>query len=258
MREPARASATILLGAWLSLSCADGSSTTAPIDDGPRVETFETEHYVFHVPPGDAVDTRWQETYVAWLIGRLAFDLDRKIHYHKYADRGEIERATGMANTNAFASPPTWSIHTIDRRDAHETVHVIAYHALGEAPSLFGEGVAVACQTDPAAGDLESRWSGESVHAIARRARRAGEIPALDEILEHAGFRTFETSFIYPLAGSFVRFLLDERGLAPLRAYFGRSDWTDPAAETRAAFRAAYGEPIDAAWDRWLAFLDGG
>lgn len=258
MGRAARAFPTAVLGAWLSLSCSGSSSTTGPADDGPRMEVSETEHFVFHVPAGNTVDTEWQESYVEWLTEELAFDLDRKIHYYKYRNRGELERATGMASTNAFASPQTWSIHTIDRRDSHEIVHVIAYYSLGEAPSLFGEGIAVAYQTDPAAGDLETRWSGERVHSIARRAHRADEIPALEEIVEHAGFRTFDTSFLYPLAGSFVRYLIDERGLPPLRAYFGRSDWTDPAAKTRADFLSAYGEPLDVAWTRWRAFLDGG
>lgn len=258
MRRPWRAFPTALLGAWLGLSCSGGSSTTGPVDDGPRFEISETDHVVFHVPPGNFVEMEWQEAYVAWLIDELGFELDRKIHYYKYRDRAELERATGMASTNAFATPPTWSIHTIDRRDNHEVVHVIAFHALGEAPSLFGEGIAVAYQVDPSAGDYETRWSGTSVHAIAREARRAGEMPALDAIVEHAGFRSFDTSFVYPLAGSFVRFLLEERGLAPLRAYFARSDWKDPARKTRSDFLAAYGESLDDAWNRWLAFLGGG
>jgi hypothetical protein len=60
---------------------------------------------------------------------------------------------------------------------------------------------------------------------------------------------------MYPVAGSFVRHLIDQHGLTPLRSYFASARFDHSAAQTRAAFHAAYGISVDEAWAAWRAWL---
>jgi hypothetical protein len=60
----------------------------------------------------------------------------------------------------------------------------------------------------------------------------------------------------YPVAGSFVRFLIDRHGLPPLKELFATVGYTDAASAIRQHFQASYGFPIETVWSDWLAFLD--
>jgi hypothetical protein len=145
-------------------------------------------------------------------------------------------------------------VHTIFGRDNHETVHVLVNLVWGRAPALFGEGIAVAFQSDPVAGDTVPRWNTRPVDDIARDAWAAGTVPALDDLILNDPFRSYAEGLTYPLAGSFVHYLLESGGVAPLRAFFeafGRGD----AGTVRDHFRAAYGQELDAAWDAWRSEL---
>lgn len=77
----------------------------------------------------------------------------------------------------------------------------------------------------------------------------AGAVPRLEALVETDDEERF------PLAGSFVRFLLDEAGVEAFHALARASVADDPAPRIRADFEAAYGESLDVWWERWIAFL---
>lgn len=235
----------------LILSC----DAVAPKEAVPR--QFESEHFIYHYTDGDPVNATWQETYYDWLIEIFDADIPEKIHYFKYRDRDHLRRITGM-RTNAFAESNSLRLHTIWPVDNHESVHIVVSNTIGTPCALFGEGIAVAHQSNPFKRDTVARWSGRSVHAIARENRQADTIPALDALLESNSFRSIDSNTTYPLAGSFVRFLIDEFGLDPMRFFIARSNPEDRSATIRDQFRSAYGMSVDEAWNRWLAFLDDG
>lgn len=130
-------------------------------------------------------------------------------------------------------------------------VHAIVIQAWGHPPALFNEGIAVAHQTDPAAGVLVPRWNGASVHDLAR----AAALPPLDAVVTSKGFFDYSDQLTYPMAGSFVRWLLDTRGPEPMKALFATANFDAPAADTEAKFAAAYGMELRDAWQRWQDWL---
>jgi hypothetical protein len=57
----------------------------------------------------------------------------------------------------------------------------------------------------------------------------------------------------YPLAGSFVKFLLRTRGLDAVKAFFAGSGVADSRAEIEAALEAAFGASAAALEAQWRA-----
>ena len=130
----------------------------------------------YYHEPGDAVDVTRQDAFNEWAIRRLGITPPRKVEYRKYQSRGAMGRYTGNANTNGFAEPELWRIHTIWLFDNHEVVHV--YTAMIGRPSdFFNEGIAVSFQTDPIAGDFRVRFNGAQVHEACRQYLTAGTLP---------------------------------------------------------------------------------
>ncbi|MBI4912414.1 MAG: hypothetical protein HY823_06730 [Acidobacteria bacterium] len=216
----------------------------------------ETAHLVYHAAPGDGVDEVWEESYIVWLQGALQVTPSGKLQYYKYRDRAHMVALTGK-ETNGWADTRgNLEFHTIWPKDNHESVHALVLNRLGFPAALFTEGMAVAHSVDLAQGWTSPRWNGEPVHSIAARVRRQGSLPSLDRMLESNGFRQYSDQFSYPLAGSFLRFLIDARGLDPLKSFFAASGYGDGSAAIRQAFQQAYGTSVDSAWADWLAFLD--
>lgn len=220
-------------------------------------QVIESEHYIYHFSSGDGVDTVWQETYHRWLLSALQVTLPQKLEYYKYRDRDQMKRLTGKV-TNGWQEEGTYRFHTIWPEDNHECVHAVVNNLLGMPPALFSEGIAVAHSTLPANGVFEPQWNGTSVHDVARSYLRSGQMPPLDRLIETRGFRSYEDNLTYPIAGSFVRYLIDTSGLGPVKEFFRTSGRGDGADRIRAAFQAAFGETIDAAWTRWQESLQSG
>ena len=230
------------------------SSTAGPGAADVLSQRIESSTHAYLFSPGDAVDTASHEAHYRWLKAALGIDPPTRLQFHKYRDRAHIQRLTGRA-TNGFAEPGTPRFHTIWPWDNHEGVHAAVILTLGQPPALFNEGVAVAHQTNPRTGDLVARWNGEPVHTIAARFLVTGQLPALGTLLESPSFFSHPAAVAYPLAGSWVRYLIDARGLAPFKTFLASTHFNATAAQTRAAFLAAYGVTVDAEWERWRAFL---
>jgi hypothetical protein len=235
-----------------------GSSPSSP-SKTPLPIAAETDHYVFHAAAGDRVDAAWQEAYHQWAVGRLGVQPGRKIGYYKYASRQDMGDHTGKYNTNAYADPAAFEIHTLWSTDNHEVVHLFM-SLVGDSTALFSEGIAVAFQTDPVAGIFESRFNGEEVHAAARRYLQSGQLVLpLDRIVESSGFRAVtDATLVYREAGSFVRFLIDRYGMEKVLALFrSGGSYSDTAAAVKARFRTAFGVSLEEAEAAWLEMLGG-
>jgi hypothetical protein len=249
-----RLAAAFTLTAWAAAGCDSPPSSPSR---SPLPVAAETAHYVFHAGQGDTLDTAWQEAYHSWAIGRLGVQPARKIGYYKYTSRTDMGDRTGRYNTNGYADPAAFEIHTLWPTDNHEVVHLFM-SLVGQSTALFSEGMAVAFQTDPVRGIFESRFNGEEVHAAARRYLAAGQLVLpLDRIVETNGFRSISDSTLsYRQAGSFVRFLIDHYGLEQVLAFFrSGGSATDTAATVKAGFRAALGATFEEAEAAWLEML---
>jgi hypothetical protein len=126
---------------------------------------------------------------------------------------------------------------------------------IGHPPSLFTEGIAVAHSTDPIRGILTPVWNSTDIHALARSFERSGQLPALSSLLRSTDFARFDDNMTYPCAGSFVHFLIETQGLAPLKAYFRLATFDDAPAVTESRFQSAIGRSVASLWDEWRAWL---
>jgi hypothetical protein len=241
-----------ILGALL-VACGGGGPTSPSRDALPR--QGETPAFVFFHVPGDVVDMAWQQAYHEWAVRALDVVVGRQIAYNKYLSRTAMGNVTGNYNTNGFAEPGAFAIHTLWSRDNHEVVHV--YSSLFGSPvALLNEGLAVAFQTDPVAGDLTPRWSGRPVHDLARDFLRQGRLIAIDSLLTSAEFRRFDPDVTYPLAGSFMTHVLDTYGLAAVKRLFQAGQPLDTADSVRRQVADALGRSVSQIEQDWRAMLD--
>jgi len=240
----------------LAVGCGD-NTPTGPTAPSPLPFLRETATMRVFAEPGDAVDTDWQEVYNAWALARLGLQPARKVEYRKYVSRDAMGRYTGNFNTNGFAEPADWRFHTIWPRDNHEIVHV--YTApLGRPSDFFNEGIAVAFQTDPAAGVFAARFNGQDVHEACRSYLAAGQLPLpLSNYVTTTPFRNIPDQVMsYRVAGSFVRFLIERQGMTAVLDFFRQAGGRDESisairARTEAVFRRSL-EELEA---DWLAIL---
>jgi len=237
-------------------ACGGGAGPTGPSSATALPLVRETATMRVYHESGDTVDVEWQETFNAWAIARLGIQ-PPKVEYRKYQSREAMGRYTGNYNTNGFAEPDLWRLHTIWTRDNHEIVHL--YSApIGRPSDFFNEGFAVAFQTDPTAGRFEAWFNGVEVHAACRDYLRDGRLPlpAADHVTT-APFRALPDQVLsYRFAGSFVRFLIDRQGLAAVLEFFRRAGGRDESlAAIRARAEAVFGRTLDGLEADWLAFL---
>jgi hypothetical protein len=216
----------------------------------------ESGSFRYHYAVGDRVDADWQETYHAWATARLGVSLPQKIEYYKYQNRQAMGDRTGNYNTNGFAEPSRFEIHTLWPTDNHEVVHI--YTALVGRPSdFFNEGIAVAFQTNPAAGDFESVFNGQQVHNACAVYLQAGTLVIpLDRVVTTTTFRAVSDEVMsYREAGSFVRFAIDRYGMERMLHFFRISSRTDSVAAIQERFLTAFGASMEAAEGDWTAML---
>jgi hypothetical protein len=221
---------------------------------GLGLATTTTAYEYWHAP-GDAIDVTWQETYHRWAIDALQIAAPRRIRYNKYQDRAHMQALIGVGDTNGIANPETFEIHTIWSRDNHEVVHLYSA-AFGRTVALWSEGLAVAFQTDPAAGTLVPRWSGVPLDTWARQFRDAGRLIPVASLLTTAGFRQFDPNVTYPQAGSFMRYILATCGLDGVKQLFGLGATGDGADVVADTFQTVCHRSIADAEQSWLAALD--
>lgn len=189
---------------------------------------------------------------IAFVLGRSP-GVSRPIHVFQVATRDEVETLTGL-RVNGLAMPETGVVVGIEvsgwsaASSPHEIMHVFQYRHFGGGGigrtygSLFlNEGMAVFAG---------GRWQGKDLHAAARRLLSENRGVALERMLAE-GRRAVDDGALYPLAGSFVRFLHERYGPRSLYDYYRsqfRSDtcrleavYGRTAAELEAEWRAAVG-----------------
>lgn len=232
-------------------ACGGGPTSPSPVD--ALSGSASTAHYEFHFSEGDSVDAPRQEAFHDWIVQELAISPGQRVHFNKYRDRGHMQRVTGK-ETNGFAEPSSWTVHSIWNWDAHEALHV--YTALIGRPSdFFNEGIAVALSYDPMAGRYHSLWSNTHIDDVAKSLMRQGTLPPVAAMSTTGDFRNVTEMVGYPAAGSFVSFMLRERGMTAMRTFFQTSGRDDSAAQIQARFQAVFGLALDEADQRWRSYV---
>lgn len=238
---------------WL-LTCSCGGSPASPSAELPLVAETSTSRY--YRTESDTIEIPRQEAFNAWALQRLGVTLPAKIEYRKYLSREEMGRYTGNANTNGFAEPSLFRIHTIWPFDNHEVVHVLTA-LVGRPSDFFNEGIAVSFQVDPANDRFIVEFNGAQVHRACRGYLDAGVLPLpLSRYATTSGFRGISDQVMsYRMAGSFVLHLTERFGLAAVLGFFQASTRDDAAGTIDTRMQATFGVSLADAESAWLAML---
>jgi hypothetical protein len=231
-------------------ACGGSRSPAAPAANGPALtERVDTAHYTFQHAPGDTVESARQEAFHAWFTRLIAVTVPRRIEFFKYRDRDHMMALTGRA-ANGWAEPDAFAVHSIWTWNAHEAIHI--YTALVGRPSdFFNEGIAVGLSADPFRSNYEPLWQSMSVDAAAKQALGLGGVPSVTAIMETDPFRRLADTQSYPIAGSFVKFLVDRYGIDPMMAFFRPASRTETLPSMEHRFVGLYGMALADAERLW-------
>jgi hypothetical protein len=261
-RAPARvrriAAAGTALLVWAGCT-GSGSGPVGPPSDAPLDRELESAHFEFRFAAGDTI--RPNEADIndrAYEIIRdaLVTDFSRRIEFNKFFDADHIERLTGHRTSGGFVLDGR--IFLTRALDPHEIVHVIAQEELGRPSDFFDEGLAVnfgGLRIESGEVTLfPSALRNFDVDREALTVLATGHFSgSIRQILTTSTFEARPFDITYPLAGSFVKFLLRTRGPAAIRTFFQASTAADSLAQIEARLEAAFGAPLDVLEADWRA-----
>ena len=250
-----------ILALLAAAAAACSNSPVSPASAGPEhalTVRLDTANLVFHYSPGDVVDAARAEAFHEWAVAFLDVSCPKKVDYYKFKDRAQQYEVTERAVTGWAIPAPAFEVWTYLPFMNHEQFHLYSI-LLGTPTTFFVEGIAVAYQVDPLAGDFEAREkSGEPVHEVAREYRRSGRLLPLAQIVENAGWNAADFTLTYIEGGSFVRYVADVHGIEKMKQVFRTIRQADGLAAVSAKFQGIYGISLAEAEQQWLAFLDRG
>lgn len=236
------------------IACNGGPVAPEDIEEF-LTERFETQSIVFHYSSGDVVDADWQQRYHDWLTRLLGVQLPTKLQYYKYRDRAHIKSVTGR-ETNGYAEPDLFQVHSIFPHDGHEAAHVYSWR-VGVPSDFFVEGIAVALNSEPDAPVFTSQWNGTHVYAHTQLLMSTFRMRALGPMLTTPGFRGVDEWTAYGLAGSFTLYLIEQHGLGPMLNFIGMSSNDDTRARIEANVRTVWGQDLTELEAAWRTFIEG-
>lgn len=237
-----------------STGCNDGPVSPGTILDD-LTETVETQNIVFHYSRGDAVDSAWQQAFHDWITDLLGVQLPTKLTYYKYSSRSQLASITGK-ETNGFAEPEVYALHTIWPYDGHEATHVYLSR-VGKPSNFFNEGLAVALNTEPGVVPWTSRWNGTHVYAHTQLLISTHQLRPLGPMLTTDGFRAVDEWVSYGESGSFCLWLIEQHGIGPMLRFVGMSTQFDPRDRIETNMRTVWGQDLATLEAAWLEFIDG-
>jgi hypothetical protein len=215
-------------------------SAFAPLSSAAPLPGFvlaaQTTHFSFY-SRGEKVEAAKVEKSVDRIEKALGEKLTGHSEYYRYSTPQELQAGTGHYAAG-ITFPQTGQVHSTEAVHEHELVHLIAGH-LGNPGTFFQEGLAVALGN-------EGRWQGQKVDKIARE--NALSIPRLI-----AQFDSVDPNISYPVAGSFVGYLVKTFGAPQVASFFKACGSTGQARE--AAFTKTFGTTTAQAAQAWQASL---
>ncbi len=259
---PVRARAAFLslgLGAAAVTVALNGESLGFAADRGTVLKalsrTLATPHFIIHVDPSTSLEQQQllreeHELRFAQLQAFFGRAPDGLIHSYVYRDTAQKAALMGASDT-MIARPWEKEVHVHGAEVPHpvlkhELAHVFAASLADnflDMPTAYGvlpnlgliEGIAVAA---------DWKTNELSVHGWARALKDLGHLPDMTQAMNPTGFWSLPASRAYTAAGSFVRWLVEQRGIETFARVYAGEDFT-----------SAYGEPLLVLVQRWESFL---
>jgi hypothetical protein len=202
----------------------------------------QSEHFAFYSRRGRKTEAKASERFLlttAKLMGQEPGRQQAAYYLHESAD--ELGAATGVVTTG-LTDLTSGDIHSTRSYHPHEIVHRLAAE-LGDPGRFFHEGLAVAL------GD-EGKQGGQSVDTLARKAMAGLKLRSVVD-----QFAKVDAGAAYPVAGSFVGYLVRRHGAATVAQFFRGCE---PKASVRdRRFEMVFGVSLDDAGAAWLSELGG-
>jgi hypothetical protein len=210
----------------------------------------------------ECLETIWSLIGTVW-----DYPASTKIRYFKFASVEDRKRLTG-ADGNGEAFVEAAIVQSIWACDPHETAHVLTVPK--NVPYLtpfWTEGIAMYYSWPRLSGDPTNHssigtWWGKPVHFWAKKHLREGTLPEIGPLL--AGWRAFRDvpeAVGYPVAGSFVTFLLGAEALQPqkiqqFKAFLEQAVTLQERPQIERAFKVHFGLEVAQAETQWRQFLE--
>jgi hypothetical protein len=249
--------ACALAAALASASACAGGGPLGPAPDAPLDHRLLSVHFDYRFAAGDTI--RPDEVAIndrAYEIIRDALETDfsRRIEFDKFFSAEHIAQLTGVRTSGGFVLGGR--IFLTRALDPHEIVHVIAQEELGRPSDFFDEGIAVNFGglrvVDGEVTLFPSALRNFDVDDEARSVLAGGRFSgSIRQILASGSFDSLPFEVTYPLAGSFVKFLLRTRGVPALKTFFSASHAADALPAIESALEEAFGAPVDALEAEW-------
>lgn len=193
----------------------------------------ESEHYIFHCEAGSRAEQNMeriaatQEAAYRHITAMLGVSMSGKIHYHFYNSREEVgrecERRFGEYtphNGCAVSDNEILAVYNdeIQCTGVHEDTHILM-GTLGYMESAFLE--------EGAACAMCGLWWGLDNHAWVSFYRKKGVCPSVRDLLllSWTDFHALAECIAYPLAGSFVSYLLMRFGKERFCEFYTAEDY---------------------------------
>lgn len=221
----------------------------AQVKRGTVWMAVDSEHYRLHVIPGStahqAVEKLKQkrEEGLTKILDffQLPYSRAERIVYFFYESPLHKGLITGDQML-AHAFTARGEVHVVYNQKTqvdglHEDAHIIL-RPLGRPCKLLEEGTAEYIQRS------------DRVHAWYLRARASRSPCRIAELIDDAAFQASDLFLTYPLAASFVGFLIQRRGVETFKQLY-----CAPAVDMERSVQKLYGQPLAALEADWRAFL---
>ena len=209
-----------------------------------------TERFVFHEQEGARLSAEQRaanEVHLAELEGLLQLRLPHPVDYYLYRDEAQKLRVTGRSGA-AHAELPG-RLHSTRPTDRHELVHLLTALVGPAECALFGEGLAVHL-----AGGHEGRPADEIVRELAVQ----GRLPPLAELVDWGSFGRLDRDVSFPVAGSFIGFLVETGGLDAFKQLYPRHGRESGLEVVDRRLRERYGVGLAELEETWRTAVLGG
>ncbi|NLE07483.1 MAG: hypothetical protein GX627_02660 [Parcubacteria group bacterium] len=221
---------------------------------------YESAHYIFHVKENslaekeiEIIKTRQESAYTKITQTLELKEPDQKIKYYFYLSRDKKAELMGD-DWYGQSIYKEFEVHAVyNEQDKvigeHEDTHLLSLQ-LGMSISFFQEGLAEAMVGKSMFGNehnviIKERLGKDLVIDISSLMSQQGWLDTPDE----------EAEFYYSIAGSFIKYLLDNMGLQKFKELYRKMERGKSAQENIKIFEEITGCSLKALEDKWIESL---